>query len=184
MKDYQLGVIESRFAVIIWENEPIHSSALAKKSEEELHWKKSTTYTVLKRLCDKGIFQNVKGTVTSLISRQEFYSLQSEKFIEETFDGSLPAFLAAFTSRKKLTPKEVAELRKMVEEYEDNVLHVAVRSYQFMFKQNAVEDSKLCDLLLEVDSIDEVSTFDLKNAYKIYEQGYVQMMELLEKNNN
>lgn len=73
---------------------------------------------------------------------------------------------------------------KMVEEYEDNVLHVAVRSYQFMFKQNAVEDSKLCDLLLEVDSIDEVSTFDLKNAYKIYEQGYVQMMELLEKNNN
>ena len=72
----------------------------------------------------------------------------------------------------------------MVEEYEDNVLHVAVRSYQFMFKQNAVEDSKLCDLLLEVDSIDEVSTFDLKNAYKIYEQGYVQMMELLEKNNN
>ena len=73
---------------------------------------------------------------------------------------------------------------KMVEEYEDNVLHVAVRSYQFMFKQNAVEDSKLCDLLLEVESIDEVSTFDLKNAYKIYEQGYVQMTELLEKNNN
>lgn len=119
MKDYQLGVIESRFADIIWENEPIHSSTLAKKSEEELHWKKSTTYTVLKRLCEKGIFQNAKGTVTSLISRQEFYSLQSEKFVEETFDGSLPAFLAAFTSRKKLTPKEVAELRKMVEEYEE-----------------------------------------------------------------
>ena len=119
MKDYQLGVIESRFADIIWENEPIHSSELAKKSEEELNWKKSTTYTVLKRLCEKGIFQNAKGTVTSLISRQEFYSLQSEKFVEETFDGSLPAFLAAFTSRKKLTPKEVAELRKMVEEYEE-----------------------------------------------------------------
>ena len=119
MNDYRLGAIESRFADIIWENEPIHSSTLAKKSEGELHWKKSTTYTVLKRLCDKGIFQNVKGTVTSLISRQEFYSLQSEKFVEETFDGSLPAFLAAFTSRKKLTPKEVAELRKMVEEYEE-----------------------------------------------------------------
>ena len=73
---------------------------------------------------------------------------------------------------------------KLVEEYEDNVLHVAVRSYQFMFKQNAVEDSKLCDLLLEVDSIDEFSTFDLKNAYKIYEHGYRQMVELLEENNN
>lgn len=73
---------------------------------------------------------------------------------------------------------------KLVEEYDDNILHVAVRSYQFMFKQNAVEDSKMCDLLLEVDSIDEFSTFDLKNAYKIYEQGYVQMMELLEGINN
>ena len=86
-------------------------------SEEEFKWKKSTTYTVLKRLCDKGIFQNVKGKVTSLVSKQEFYSLQSEKFVSETFHGSLPAFLAAFTSRKKLTSQEVAELRKMVEEY-------------------------------------------------------------------
>lgn len=73
---------------------------------------------------------------------------------------------------------------KLVEEYDDNILHVAVRSYQFMFKQNAVEDSKLCDLLLEVDSIDEYNTFDLKNAHKIYEQGYRQMVELLEENNN
>lgn len=117
MKEYQLGAVESRFADIIWENEPISSAELAKRSEELISWKKSTTYTVLKRLCDKGIFQNVKGTVTSLVSKQEFYSLQSEKFVEETFDGSLPAFLAAFTSRKKLTTKEVAELRKMVEEY-------------------------------------------------------------------
>ena len=117
MKEYQLGAVESRFADIIWENEPISSAELAKRSEELISWKKSTTYTVLKRLCDKGIFQNVKGTVTSLVSKQEFYSLQSEKVVEETFDGSLPAFLAAFTSRKKLTTKEVAELRKMVEEY-------------------------------------------------------------------
>ena len=117
MNDYRLGAIESRFADIIWENEPIHSSELAKRSEEEFHWKKSTTYTVLKRLCDKGIFQNAKGTVTSLVSRQDFYSLQSERFVSETFHGSLPAFLAAFTSRKKLTSQEVAELRKMVEEY-------------------------------------------------------------------
>lgn len=117
MKDYRLGEVESRFADIIWKNEPISSAELAKRSDELLSWKKSTTYTVLKRLCDKGIFQNAKGTVTSLVSKQEFYSLQSEKFVAETFNGSLPAFLAAFTSRKKLTPKEVAELRKMVEEY-------------------------------------------------------------------
>lgn len=119
MSDRQMGTIESRFADIIWENEPISSSELAKLSEEAFKWKKSTTYTVLKRLCDKGIFQNSKGCVTSLISRQEFYSAQSEKFVDETFDGSLPAFLTAFTARKNLTPDEVAYLRKMVAEYEE-----------------------------------------------------------------
>lgn len=119
MNDYQMGAIESRFADIIWQNEPISSTKLAKKSEEILNWKKSTSFTVLKRLCDKGIIQNNKGTVTSLISKKEFYSLQSEKFVEETFDGSLPAFLAAFTARKKLSAEEAAELRKMVEEYEE-----------------------------------------------------------------
>ncbi len=118
MSDYQMGAVESRFAYIIWENEPISSTELSKRSEELLKWKKSTTYTVLKRLCDKGIFQNNKGTVTSLISKQEFYSVRSEKFVEETFDGSLPAFLAAFTARKSLTPEEVAHLRHMVAEYE------------------------------------------------------------------
>ena len=119
MNDYQMGVIESRFADIIWENEPISSTELSKRSEAVLGWKKSTTYTVLKRLCDKGIFQNNKGTVTSVISRQEFYSVQSEKFVEEAFDGSLPAFLAAFTARKNLTPEEVEHLRRMVAEYEE-----------------------------------------------------------------
>ena len=119
MNDYQMGAIESRFADIIWENEPISSTDLSKRSEELLSWKKSTTYTVLKRLCDKGIFQNNKGTVTSLISKQEFYSVQSEKFVAETFSGSLPAFLTAFTARKNLTPEEVAHLKKMVAEYEE-----------------------------------------------------------------
>ena len=119
MNDYQMGVIESRFADIIWENEPISSTELSKRSETVLGWKKSTTYTVLKRLCDKGIFQNNKGTVTSVISRQEFYSVQSEKFVEEAFDGSLPAFLTAFTARKNLTPEEVEHLRRMVAEYEE-----------------------------------------------------------------
>lgn len=119
MKDYQMGAVESRFADIIWQNEPISSTELARLSEQQLGWKKSTTYTVLKRLCDKGIFVNNGGTVTSLVSREEFYSVQSERFVEETFDGSLPAFLAAFTARKGLTAKEVAELRRMIDEYEE-----------------------------------------------------------------
>ena len=115
-----MGAIESKFAELIWENEPISSAELAKKSYELLLWKKSTTYTVLKRLCDKGIFQNNGGTVTSLISKSEFYSMQSERFVEETFSGSLPAFLTAFTSRKSLTPEEVEHLRRMVAEYEED----------------------------------------------------------------
>lgn len=119
MSEYQMGAIESRFADIIWENEPISSTELARRSEEQLRWKKSTTYTVLRRLCDKGLFRNEGGQVTSLISREEFYSLQSEKFVEETFEGSLPAFLAAFTKRKELTPEEVAYLRRMVRDYEE-----------------------------------------------------------------
>ncbi len=117
MHDYQLGAVESRFADIIWENEPMTSAELSRRSEALLGWKKSTTYTVLKRLCDKGIFQNDGGIVTSRILRQEFYALQSEKFVDTAFDGSLPAFLAAFTSRKQLSPEEVAQLRRMIEEY-------------------------------------------------------------------
>ncbi len=115
MPEIQMGQVESRFADIIWENEPISSSELAKKSEELLTWKKTTSYTVLKRLCDKGLFQNQKGVVTSLISREEFYALQSEKFVEETFQGSLPAFLAAFTNGKKLSQKEIAEIKQIIE---------------------------------------------------------------------
>ena len=119
MSEIQLGVVESRFADLIWKNEPITSSNLVKLCEKELEWKKSTTFTVLRRLCQKGIFQNVDGTVTSLISKTEFYSMQSERFVEETFQGSLPAFLAAFTARKNLTPEEVATLRRMVDEYKE-----------------------------------------------------------------
>ncbi len=120
MKDIQLGVIEAKFADIIWQNEPVSSSELVKKSESELGWKKSTTFTVLRRLSEKGIFQNNNGIVTSLISRDDFYSMQSEKFVDDTFGGSLPAFLAAFTKRKNLTKEEVANLRRMVAEYEED----------------------------------------------------------------
>ena len=117
MEDMKLGAVESRFADLIWDNEPLSSRELVKKSEIELGWKKSTTYTVLKKLCDRGIFQNEKGTVTSLVSKQEFASRQSEKFVDDTFDGSLPAFIAAFTKRKKLSQKDVDEIRKMIDSF-------------------------------------------------------------------
>ena len=119
MEEIKLGLVEAHFADIVWYNEPVTSGELVRLCEKELNWKKSTTYTVLKRLCDKGIFQNIKGTVTSLISKQDFYSLQSEKFVEETFEGSLPAFFAAFTARKNLTTDEVTQLRKMIDKYEE-----------------------------------------------------------------
>lgn len=114
-----LGTVESRFADIIWQNEPLSTSDLVKICEIELEWKRTTTYTVLKRLSDRGIFKNNGGIVTSLISRDEFYSMQSEKFVDETFSGSLPAFLAAFTSRKALSKDEIAEIRNLINSYEE-----------------------------------------------------------------
>ena len=115
MSELRMGAIESRFADIIWQNEPITSPELVKLAAKELDWKKSTTYTVLKRLCERGIFQNSDGMVTSLISRKDFYAMQSEKFVEETFSGSLPAFLAAFTTRKKLSESEINELQELID---------------------------------------------------------------------
>lgn len=117
MDEMKLGVVESRFADIIWSNEPLHSRELVSLCQQELNWKKPTTYTVLRKLCERGIFQNQDGVVTSRISRQEFYAMQSERFVEETFEGSLPAFLAAFSTRKALTAEEVEEIRKMIDAY-------------------------------------------------------------------
>ena len=114
MNDSGLGVVEGRFADIIWSNEPVSSSDVVKIAEKELGWKKSTTFTVLRRLCDKGIFVNNKGTVTSLISKPDFFSMQSERFVDDTFGGSLPAFIAAFSKRKKLSKEEINELKKMI----------------------------------------------------------------------
>ena len=116
MDDMKLGAIESRFAGMIWDHEPIPSGELVKLCAQELSWKKSTTYTVLRKLCDRGIFQNQDGIVTSLISKREFYAVQSEQFVEETFSGSLPAFLAAFTTRKKLSEAEINELQELIDQ--------------------------------------------------------------------
>lgn len=115
MDDRKMGAVESRFADLIWGSEPIGSTELVRRAAAELGWKKSTTYTVLKRLCERGLFQNREGTVTSLISREDFYAAQSEKFVEETFSGSLPAFLAAFTSRKQLSEEELRELQDLID---------------------------------------------------------------------
>lgn len=119
MEDYKLGLVEAKFADIIWQNEPLSSGTLVKLCEKELEWKKSTTYTVLKKLCEKGIFKNENSIVSSVISKEEFYSIQSENFVNETFDGSLPAFIAAFANRKKISPEEIKEIRRMIDAYEE-----------------------------------------------------------------
>ena len=115
MAEYKLGEIERIFADIIWNNEPITTRRLTEMAEQRLKWKRTTTYTILKRLCDRELFRNEGGTVTSLVSREEFYARQSEIFVEETFHGSLPAFLAAFGSRKKLSDSEIDELQKVID---------------------------------------------------------------------
>ena len=115
MKEIRLGAIESRFADIVWEHAPLATSELIRLCEAEFDWKRTTTYTVLKRLSERGIFKNDNGTVTVLISRDEFYSMQSEKVVKESFGGSLPAFVAAFTSRQNLSDDEIAEIRAIIE---------------------------------------------------------------------
>lgn len=116
MKDMKLGVIETRFAEIIWSNEPLTTNQLIKLCAEELEWKRTTTYTVLKKLCDKGIFRTENSLVTAVISKQEFEGMQSEQFVEETFKGSLPAFLTAFNSRKKLSNADIDEIQKLIDQ--------------------------------------------------------------------
>ena len=115
MSDLRMGTAEARFADIIWEKEPITSGQLAKIGLAEFNWKKTTSHTVINRLCDRGLFKKENGVVTSLISREEDYARHSEAYVEETFGGSLPAFLAAFGTRKKLSDREVEELQKLIE---------------------------------------------------------------------
>lgn len=117
MADIELGAQQAEFAQIVWENEPIPSGELVKICEKRLNWKKPTTYTVLRKLCEKGILQNVDGIVSSVMSKEQFNGAKSEQFVESTFAGSLPAFIAAFTSRKKLTKAEVDEIQKMIDEF-------------------------------------------------------------------
>ncbi len=117
MEELKIGMVEAQFAEIIWENEPMTTKELVSVCEKELNWKRTTTYTVLKKLCEKGIFKTENSTVTSLISKEEFYAIQSEQFVSDTFMGSLPAFIAAFTTRKKPTAKEIDEIRRMIDSF-------------------------------------------------------------------
>jgi len=120
MKDYKLAESEEKFAELIWQNEPIGSGALVKLCEKEMNWKKSTTYTVLKKLCEKGIFQNNNAVVSSLVTKDEYYASQSIHFVEDNFGGSLPKFLTAFfIGGKKLSKHQVEELKKLIDEHKE-----------------------------------------------------------------
>lgn len=119
MEQFKLGEMEQKFADIIWENAPIGSRELTHLCEKAFAWKRTTTYTMLKRLCDRGLFVNESGTVSVLMAKEEFQAAQGEQFINETFDGSLPRFLAAFSRRKKLSGKEILELKKLIDTYEE-----------------------------------------------------------------
>lgn len=115
MEDYKLGVIESRFADIIWDNEPMTTKQLVDMCGKELNWKRTTTYSILKKLCEKGFFKMENSIVRSLVSKEEYNACQSEKFVQEAFHGSLPALVLSFGSRKKLTKDEIDELQKVID---------------------------------------------------------------------
>lgn len=119
MHPYKLGEMEQKFADLIWENAPVASGELVKMCENAFEWKRTTTYTMLKRLCQRNIFVNENGTVRERMTKEEFQAAQGEAFLEENFDGSLPVFLAAFSRRRKLSGREVDELKKLIEAYEE-----------------------------------------------------------------
>lgn len=119
MHPYKLGEMEQKFADLIWENEPLASGELVKLCENAFAWKRTTTYTMLKRLCQRNIFVNENGTVRACMTKEEFRAAQGEAFLEENFGGSLPVFLAAFSRRRKLNGREVDELKKLIESYEE-----------------------------------------------------------------
>lgn len=119
MEQYRLGEMEKKFAEIIWANSPVSTRKLVEIREKEFGWKRTTTYTMLKRLCERGIFTNENGTVVTLISKEDFTFEQSSIFINETFDGSLPMFLTLFSKNKKLTADEINEIQLMIDRYRE-----------------------------------------------------------------
>ena len=116
--DIRLGMIEARFADIVWQNAPMTTRELVDICARELNWKRTTTYTVLKKLTERGIFAVDKSVITVLITKDEFHAIQSEAFVDKNFQGSLPAFIAAFTTRKAPSQEELAELKKLIDSFE------------------------------------------------------------------
>lgn len=119
MESLKLGEMEQKFADLIWRQAPIASGELVRQCEAQFGWKKSTTYTMLKRLCTRGIFENQGGVVTVRIPKQEFHAMQGESLIEESFGGSLPQFLAAFTRRHRLSEQEITELQRLIDQHRE-----------------------------------------------------------------
>ena len=120
MEKFKLGDMEQRFAELIWDNAPIHSRALSELCAEHFQWKRTTTYTMLKRLCERGIFQNVNGSVSALMTKDEFGAAQGEQFIKDSFNGSLPQFIAAFTRHKKLDQNEILEIQQLIAAHKED----------------------------------------------------------------
>lgn len=119
MNELKLGMVEARFADIVWQNAPMTTRELVSLCQQQLCWKRTTTYTVLKKLCDRGIFQTEDSTVRVLISKASFYAIQSEQFVSDNFDGSLPAFIASFTARKAPSAQELQQIRQLLDAFEE-----------------------------------------------------------------
>ena len=117
MEEMRLGMVEAHFADIVWQHAPLSTKELVALCERELNWKRTTTYTVLKKLCERGIFVTENSVVSALVSREDFYAIQSETFVEDTYAGSLPAFIAAFASRRRPSEQELDEIRRMLDEF-------------------------------------------------------------------
>jgi len=121
MSDYNLTTAEEKLATIIWRTAPVTSPDLVDIAQSELDWKKSTTYTVLRRLCDKGIFKNENAIVSTALTREELQARQSRQFVANTFSGSLPSFVAAFVGGGKLSPKVADALMQLIESHQEEV---------------------------------------------------------------
>ena len=119
MEPYKLGEMEARFADLIWEHAPIRSGELTKLCEEKFNWKRTTTYTMLKRLCERGMFEKERGMVQVRMTKEEFQAGQGSSFIEDYFDGSLPLFLTAFSRKNRLSREDVEKLQQLIDSYRE-----------------------------------------------------------------
>lgn len=115
----RLGMVEARFADIVWANAPLTTRELVNICDKELDWRRTTTYTVLKKLCERGIFDTTNSLVTVKVPKDEFRAIRGEQFVEQNYNGSLPAFIAAFTTRKKPTAEELDEIRRLIDTIEE-----------------------------------------------------------------